>query len=354
MENKPTYLEIHPKFKLNGCSLTKDDLYIVAYSYIKEGDESEKPVGKFLLDWLDENSDIEMHTSGSTGIPKLIRVSKQSMVNSALASGVFFDLHDGNRILNCLPMKYVAGKMMFVRSFVLGLEMDFVPPSLQPLKKVEGCYDFCAMVPLQAQNSLRDLHHIKKLIVGGAKINAKLEKQLLKLTKTECYETFGMTETVSHIAAKKVGEKMFRLMPNISIEMDDRDCLIINAPLLLENPIVTNDLVEIVENDRFKFLGRLDNVINSGGVKINPELVEEKLIHKITPRFLICGKVDSDLGQKVVLLIESEPYTIEESTFDRLDKFEKPKEIHFIKQFKEAENGKLLRKETLALVKNLK
>lgn len=209
MEKIHSYLEIHPKFKLNGCKLTKEDLYIVAYSYIKEGDEFEKPVGQFLLDWLDESSDIEMHTSGSTGIPKLIRVSKQSMVNSALASGVFFDLHSGDRILNCLPMKYVAGKMMFVRSFVLGLEMDFVPPSLQPLKKVEGYYDFCAMVPLQAQNSLKDLHHIKKLIVGGAKINTKLEKQLHKLTKTECYETFGMTETVSHIAAKKWEKKHF-------------------------------------------------------------------------------------------------------------------------------------------------
>ena len=302
MEN-PTYLNIHPKFKLNGHNLSKDDLYVVAYSYIKEGDESEKPVGEFILDWFDEKPYIEMRTSGSTGIPKLIRVSKQSMVNSAIASGTFFDLQYGSRILNCLPMKYVAGKMMFVRSFVLGLEMDFVPPSLHPLEKLEDCYDFSAMVPLQAQNSLKDLHKIKKLIVGGAKINAKLEKELLRLKKTECYETFGMTETVSHIAAKKVGEKSFRLMPNVSIETDNRSCLIINAPQLLDEPIVTNDLVEIVEGNQFKFLGRLDNVINSGGVKINPEQVEEKLLDKISPRFMISGKPDLDLGEKVVLLI---------------------------------------------------
>ena len=347
--NNLTYLDIHPKFKLNGRSLTKEDLYIVAYSYIKEGDASEKPVGEFLLDWFDDSPFIEMHTSGSTGIPKKIRVAKQSMVNSALASGVFFDLHYGNKILNCLPMKYVAGKMMFVRSFILGLEMDFVQPSLHPLEKLENCYDFCAMVPLQAQNSLKDLHLIKKLIVGGAKINAKLEKQLLKLKKTECYETFGMTETVSHIAAKKVGEKAFRLMPNVSIETDDRSCLIIHAPLLVDEPIVTNDLVEIIDGNQFKFLGRLDNVINSGGVKINPEMVEEKLVDKISPRFMICGKPDIDLGEKVVLLIEGESFVVDEVLFKGLDKFEKPKEIHFVKQFKESGNGKLLRKETMCL-----
>ena len=349
MENI-TYLDIHPKFKLNGLSLTKDDLYMIAYSYIKEGDPAEKPVGKFLLDWLDNKSYLEMHTSGSTGIPKLIKVSKQSMVNSALATGAFFDLQYGNKILNCLPMKYVAGKMMFVRSFVLGLDMDFVPPSLHPLRKLEGTYDFCAMVPLQAQNSLQDLHLIKKLIVGGAKINTKLEKQLLRLKKTECFETFGMTETVSHIAAKKVGQKAFTLMPHISIEKDSRNCLIINAPLLADEPIVTNDLIEVLNGNQFKFLGRLDHVINSGGVKINPEQVEEKLVDRINLRFMIIGKPDVNLGEKVVLLIEGEPFVVDENLFGNLDKFEKPKEIHFVPQFKDSINGKLLRKETLDLV----
>lgn len=346
----PSYKDIHPKFKLNGRSLSKDDLYIVAYSFIKEGEDFEKPVGQFLLDWFDDQPFIEMYTSGSTGIPKLIRVSKQSMVNSAVASGMFFDLQYNNKILNCLPMTYVAGKMMFVRSFVLGLHMDFVPPSLHPLKKVENCYDFCAMIPLQAQNSLDELHLIKKLIIGGAKINTKLEKQLLKLKKTECYETFGMTETVSHIAAKKVGEKAFRLMPNISIEKDERNCLVIHAPLLIDEPIFTNDLIELVQDNQFKFLGRMDNVINSGGIKINPEQVEEKLVDKIVPRFMICGKPDSDLGEKVVLIIESDPFTVDDSIFKGLGKYEKPKEIHFIKKFKEAINGKLLRNETLQLV----
>ena len=345
-----SYLDVHPKFKLNGFNLTKDDLCRVAYSYIKEGDEFEKPVGEFILDWFDQNPYIEMHTSGSTGVPKLIRVSKQAMVHSAIATGAFFDLQKSNRILNCLPVKYVAGKMMFVRSFILGLEMDFVAPSLTPLQKTTSSYDFSAMVPLQAQNSLKDLHLIKKLIVGGAKINSKLESQLLALKKTECYETFGMTETVSHIAAKKVGEKSFRLMPNITIETDYRNCLIIHAPLLLNEPIITNDLVEILDSNQFKFLGRLDHVINSGGVKINPEQIEEKLINQINARFMISGKPDINLGEKVILIIESEPFFIDSTLFEDLDKYEKPKEIHFVSQFIESNNGKLLRKETLNLV----
>lgn len=346
----PSYRDIHPKFKLNGRSLTKEDLYIVAYSFIKEGEDFEKPVGHFLLDWFDQNEYIEMHTSGSTGIPKLIRVSKQSMVHSAVATGTFFDLQYGNTILNCLPMTYVAGKMMFVRSFVLGLEMDFVRPSLRPLLKLETTYDFSAMVPLQAQNSLPDLHLIKKLIVGGAKINAPLEKQLKRLKKTLCYETFGMTETVSHIAAKIVGKEYFDLMPNISIEVDERSCLIVHAPLLSDVAITTNDVVVINNNNQFKFLGRLDDIINSGGIKLNPEEIEAKLAHHINARFIICGKKDISLGEKVVLVIEAEPYELENELFSNLTKFEKPKEIYFVKEFKETPTGKILRKETLQLV----
>lgn len=142
------------------------------------------------------------------------------MVNSALATGNYFDLSPGDKVLNCLPVKYVAGKMMFVRSFILGLDMEFVAPSAFPLKKNEIDFDFAAMVPLQAQNSLSELHRIKKLIVGSSKINAQLEQELLKLP-TMCYETFGMTEAVSHIAAKKIGEKAFTALPHVKITQDE-------------------------------------------------------------------------------------------------------------------------------------
>ncbi|MEY2922561.1 MAG: hypothetical protein RL108_1187, partial [Bacteroidota bacterium] len=121
-----TYQNVHNKFKLNGFSFTKDDLLRVAYSFIKEGENYEKPLGIFILDWFDPKSYLEMNTSGSTGTPKIIRVDKQAMVNSALATGDFFDLQPGQKVLHCLPTDYVAGKMMFVRAFILGLDMEFV------------------------------------------------------------------------------------------------------------------------------------------------------------------------------------------------------------------------------------
>ena len=158
----PTYRKVHNKFKLNGAQLNAEDLCRVAYCFIKEGEKFEKPVGNFILDWFDENDYIDMNTSGSTGVPKQIRVKKQAMVNSAIATGNYFELSPGDRVLNCLPVKYVAGKMMFVRSFILGLDMEFVAPSANPMDKNEYQFDFSAMVPLQAQNSLKHLKDIKK------------------------------------------------------------------------------------------------------------------------------------------------------------------------------------------------
>ncbi len=218
--NNPTYENVHNQFKLNGFHLNKEDLCRVAYSFIKEGEEFEKPVGDFLLDWFDSRDYIEMMTSGTTGIPKVITVSKQAMVNSALATGDFFDLAPGNRALHCIPIKYVAGKMMLVRAMILGFDLEFVAPSLNPLENIEGNFDFAAMVPLQAQHSIKELKRIKKVIIGGAKINNSLEKLLMKLP-IQAYETYGMTETITHIAAKKVGEKAFTVLPNVTISYDD-------------------------------------------------------------------------------------------------------------------------------------
>ena len=342
----PTYENVHNGFKLNGFHLNREDLCRVAYSFIKEGEDFEKPVGDFLLDWFDGKSYIEMHTSGSTGIPKIIRVDKQAMVNSALATGDFFELHAGNKALHCLPVKYVAGKMMLVRAMILGLDLEFVAPSSHPLRNVDGNFDFAAMVPLQAQNSISDLHRIKKLIVGGAKINSALENQLIKLP-SQVYETYGMTETISHIAAKSVGEKAFTVLPNVTISYDDQNCLVIHAPRISDDVIETNDIVELVNENQFIFLGRIDNVINSGGIKLLPEQIEEKLAGKIEPRYFISSKEDKELGEKVILVIEGDSFTVDTSIFDGLDKYEKPKEILFVPKFKETGNGKIIRKESL-------
>ena len=344
--NSPTYENVHNQFKLNGFHLDREDLCRVAYSFIKEGEDFEKPVGDFLLDWFDSKSFIEMETSGTTGTPKTISVSKQAMVDSALATGDFFELQPGNKALQCLPVKYVAGKMMLVRAMILGLDLEFVAPSSHPMKNNEIVYDFVAMVPLQSQNSVQELKMVKKMIVGGAAINKTLEKQLLKL-KTEVYETYGMTETITHIAARKLGEKAFTVLPNVTISYDDRNCLVIHAPRISPEVIMTNDIVELVNENQFIFLGRMDNVINSGGIKLIPEQIEEKLAGKISQHFFIASKPDNELGEKVVLVIEGEKQEFDDSLYDGLDKYEKPKEILFIQKFKETASGKIMRKETM-------
>lgn len=347
MTDTITYQNVHNKFKLNGFHLNREDLCTFAYSFIKEGEDFEKPVGDFLLDWFDDKSYLEINTSGSTGIPKLIRVDKQAMVNSALATGNFFDLQPGDKVLHCLPAKYVAGKMMFIRGFILGLEIDFVAPSSHPLDRLDYDYDFAALVPMQAQYSLDKLKHIKKIIIGGAKITKPLEDKLLKV-KSEIYETYGMTETITHIAAKRIGEDAFTVFPNVMLSLDDNNCLLIKAPSISNELIETNDIVEMVSENEFIWLGRYDNVVNSGGIKLIPEQIEEKLATRIPRRYFVIGQADPVLGEKLVLIVEGEPIPIEKEVFDVLDKYEKPKEIHFVKHFEETPTGKIIRKETLS------
>lgn len=340
-----TYKNVHDRFKLNGFHLTKEDLCRVAYSFIKEGEDFEQSVGDFLLDWFDDKPYIDMYTSGTTGSPKSIRIEKSAMVQSALATGEFFDLQPGNRVLHCLPANYVAGKMMFVRSFILGLDMDFVPPSSHPLEHNDQKYDFSAMVPLQAKNSLDKLTSIKKIIIGGVKIHKSLEQELVKLP-IKIYETYGMTETITHIAAKKVGAEAFSTLPNVIVSVNENQCLEIIAKNIGIEKIVTNDIVKLISDSQFIWLGRFDNVINSGGIKIMPELVEGKLSTLIPRRYFVNGVPDETLGEKVVLYVEGEPIAINHSIFDVLDKYEKPKEIVFVPKFKETATGKIMREES--------
>jgi O-succinylbenzoic acid--CoA ligase len=301
-----------------------------------------------LLDWFDEKSYIELNTSGTTGVPKMIRIEKQAMLDSALATGDFLGLEPGNTMLHCLPTNFVAGKMMWVRSFILGLEMKFVEPNSNPLDKIDESFDFCAMVPLQAKNSLKKLKQkkIKKLIIGGVRIHRALEKELVKLPM-EIYETYGMTETITHIAAKRIGEEAFTTLPNVTVSSDERYCLVVNAKKISADPIVTNDIVKLISDKQFVWEGRIDNVINSGGVKLMPEQIEYKLSTLIPRRYFIFGQLDDELGEKVVLYVEGEPMVIDESVFDVLNIYEIPKEIVFIPKFKETATGKIMRKESI-------
>lgn len=355
---------LHQDFKINQQGLNVENLKETAYNFIKEGEVYEQEVGSFLLDWVNDKDYIVVQTSGSTGKPKKIKVYKRHMVNSAEATGSFFGVQEGTTALLCLPASYIAGKMMLVRAMVLGWKIDLVPPKTNPLDTVYRHYDFCAMTPMQLDNSLNRLHLIKKLIVGGGKVSKNLIG-LIQGIETKVFETYGMTETVSHIAAKRLNPKkkdkkdpkFFRALPNITLSIDDRDCLIVKAPKLSDKTIVTNDVVELKTYKKFKWKGRFDNVINSGGIKLFPEEIEAKLQLLIGHRFFITGIPDDTLGEKLVLIVE-DGYHKQNAEILKgairelktLSKYEIPKEIYFLPQFMGTENGKIQRSMTLELI----
>jgi O-succinylbenzoic acid--CoA ligase len=356
----PKFDKVHNRFKLNGLHYDHEDLKEVAYSLIKEGESHEKATGNFLIDWLNDNDYIEVKTSGSTGKPKLIKLKKQAMVNSAIATGDFFGLEPGNTAIDCLPSHYIAGKMMLVRAMILGLEIDFVEPSAHPIFDYEKKYDFCAMIPLQLKHTLKYTYNIKTIIVGGSKVTQPLLERI-KTCNSRFFETYGMTETVTHVAVRQLpskvskGEKFFSAIPNVSFSQDERQCLVINAPNLLGEPLVTNDMVDLKSETSFKLLGRYDNVINSGGIKLFPELIEDKLQPAIDERFIVAGEEDETLGERLVLIIEN-PRDSADSIANRiryikgLTKFEVPKHIYITDKFVETVNGKIQRTKTIESV----
>jgi hypothetical protein len=308
-------------------------------------------VNQFIADWFSSSDEMVLQTSGSTGEPKSIKVKKEWMKNSAQLTGKTFELMEGDSTLLCMPMKYVAGKMTVVRALELELDLKVIEPCSNPLKNINKPINFAAMVPLQLENTLNDLDKIKTLIVGGGQVNSKLVEKLQNVS-TQVYETYGMTETLTHVAIKPLNgpskSDVFRALDDIHFELDARECLVIHATALNPEPIVTNDLVDLIDENSFRWLGRYDNVINSGGIKIIPEVVEAKL-SSIVPnrRFFIAGKSDKSLGEKVVLVVEGKSMDI---SCKYLDKFEQPKEIHFIPEFVETKSGKIHRQTTLSLI----
>lgn len=360
VEENFTVPPVHPQFHLNKLHYDDLDLKDEAGRLIKEGEAHEAAVGNFLLEWLNPAPFVEVKTSGSTGTPKTIKVKKKHMVNSAMATSDFFNLGPGTKALLCLPASYIAGKMMLVRALVLGWELDLVPPKANPLDNLFRIYDFCAMTPFQLDNSIGRLHLIKKLIVGGGAVSENLKK-LVQDKETKVFETYGMTETVTHIAAKKINQRKeaggilpFKLLPNISISTDERSCLVINAPLLTDETIITNDVVEILTYKKFLWKGRYDNVINTGGIKIHPEEVELKLNPIILHRFFVSSLPDDALGNKLVLFVEADfseekLMALEQkiSELQTLSKYEKPKKIYFVEKFEETHTGKINRLNTV-------
>lgn len=314
----------------------------------------EAKVRAFLDEWLSDSQTVTVQTSGSTGIPKILAIEKTKMINSAEKTCRFLGLKNGDTALICLPVEYISGKMMVVRSMVKKLKLTVADPSLQPLEHLDHAIDFCAMTPLQVEHSLDQLYRIRNLIIGGAAVSESLKKKIAERSLPEScriFETYGMSETLSHIALKQIfpqPEDYFTVFENIEISQDERGCLRIFAPDLNAEVLQTNDLVEIRNEKQFRFLGRIDHVINSGGAKIFPEQLEALVKKEIDNEAVFLGIDDESLGQKLVLVVEgnlSEERHQKLSAVQYREKYHRPKEVIFIEKIPRTPNGKVNRPE---------
>ena len=320
--------------------------------------EFEEKVISFLQDWFSHSETVSVQTSGSTGIPKVFEIEKKRMLNSSKMTCDFLGLKEGDTALLCLPVQYISGKMMLVRAIERKLKVIISVPSSAP--EISENVEFCAMTPLQVQNSLDKIHFIKNLIIGGAAVSENLKSQLTSSIQhpasNKIYETYGMSETLSHIALKQISpiqEDYFTIFNDVEISVDERCCLKIFAPKLNPEILQTNDIVDLLNEKQFKFLGRFDNVINSGGVKIFAEELENLIKKHIDRDLVFLGKPDEILGEKLVLVIEGSEDENLKSQISNLkfeNRFHFPKQILFLKKFPRAENGKVLRKDILKIL----
>ena len=265
----------------------------------------------FLSEWHNDSPTVGVHTSGSTGTPKSMQVEKRRMMASARLTCSFLGLKEGDTALLCMPLQYIAGKMVVVRSVVAGLRLIPVAPSGHPLRGLAEVPDFAAMIPMQVFNSLQvpeereTLKRIRHLIIGGGSIDVSLAKEL-KDFPNNVWSTYGMTETLSHIALRRLNGKeaseWYTPFDTVRIRRSDEGTLIIHAPEVCAEELVTNDIVELNEKGDFRILGRKDNVINSGGVKIQIEQVEATLREHLTVDFQITATPDAKFGEVVTLL----------------------------------------------------
>lgn len=277
---------------------------------------------EFLSEWHNDRPTVLVHTSGSTGQPKPMLVEKRRMQASARITCDFLGLHAGDTALLCMPLDYIAGKMMVVRALTCGLRLISVPPSGMPVWD-EPAVDFAAMVPLQVWNLLRDpagarrLRCVRHLIIGGGAIDEALARELQHFPHA-VWSTYGMTETLSHIALRRLNgpdsSDFYTPFRGVSVTLNAEGCLVIDAPAVHDGPLVTNDIAELLPPSsaepsdgavRFRVLGRRDNVICSGGIKIQTEEVERRLRPHLSLPFMITRARDAKFGEVVVLLVEA-------------------------------------------------
>ena len=305
---------------------------------------------KFIQDWDSDSSEIEVQTSGSTGAPKKFMVNKSAMRHSAMATGKFFGFEQDQTILLCMSPAFIGGKMVIVRAKEFGMKVIACEPNKNPLEVITQNLDFAAFVPLQVREILTNSRtkerysKIKNVIIGGAQLGKAEFDQLLALHNNS-YQTFGMTETLSHFALKKISEEndLYQCLQGWEIESSEGRLLLKANEVIVED-LLTNDLVEIVKKGMFRFLGRADNAINSGGIKLFPERIEQKIGNLLPQRYYISKKADEKWGEAVVLVIESvAKLDLEKELRNLLDSKEMPKEIIYLPKFKETGSGKVIR-----------
>ena len=321
--------------------------------------EWERAFWTFLSDWFDDQDYLSVQTSGSTGKPKALDIPKRFFINSARMTLDFLRLKSGDRALLCLSPTYIAGKMMVVRALIGGLKLTLVSPQVSAILNLDDVFAFSAMVPTQVQTILNrpagldKISMIGKLLIGGGPISRELEERLSTLDN-QIFATYGMTETVSHIALRRLNgpdhSPYYKTLSGVKIRADENNCLIIDAPTLADKTIHTTDLVKMVGDDEFDVIGRFDHVINSGGIKHYPEVIEQKLVPFITDRFIISSLPDTRLGEKLILIIEAEDRLkyngkkLEKTLKENLLPYEVPKKVFFLGAFPVVGNDKLSRK----------
>lgn len=324
----------------------------------------EESTFSFLTKWLNNQSSFELYTSGSTGVPKKIKVTRDQLLASARATLKVMALPPNASALICLPTQFIAGVMMLVRCLEGNLKMTLVEPAANPLEnRANESFDFAALVPYQVdeilkQQGIAGINRIKKILIGGAPLSEML-KQKMVAASSSIYLTYGMTETLSHIALQKISgidrQDFLTALPSIILAQDERGCLLIEAPYLSEK-VITNDLVEFITPTTFRWLGRWDNVINSGGIKLFPEKIEKAIglvFHEwhIERTFFVAGVPDEKLGTKAVLVVEQESPLNEKQLLHRLERHLKrveiPKQLLYTEKFEQTDTGKIKRKETL-------
>ena len=314
-------------------------------------------IEEFLEEWNNPSPYIKVKTSGSTGAPKPMLVEKQRMLNSARITCDFLGLRSGDTALLCMSLDYIAGKMMVVRSLERGLKLTTVEPSGHPLSTSNLPHStfhiphFTAMVPLQVYNTLQvpeereRLKKIKHLIIGGGAIDDSLAAELRDFPNN-VWSTYGMTETLSHIALRRLNgpeaSEWYTPFPSVHLSISDEGCLIIDAPEVCPEPLITNDIAEL-STRQFRILGRKDNVICSGGLKIQAEELERQLRPHMSAPFVISKRADEKFGEVVVLITEGSPSDARIICERILPKYHQPKAYLHLDQIPLTETGKIAR-----------